>query len=489
MLGKLNVVLASTLARRGSVGGGLAIAALAALLLVPADAHALPLFARQTGQNCIACHAGGQFPMLTPYGRKFKLTGYTIGSRTPIPFAMMLQGGMTKVANTTNGSVNDPNGSGGNGALPSDNFSKDGLPYLAFASFFAGGKITDNLGLFGQWTFANYDHQGDDSHWHSHSTSDQFDLRYADRFISADHDLIIGASLNNNIGTTDVWNTFNSPFQTVPTPIALSSSLQPNVTYGPVTKPLITGGLVAGGVGAYAYWNNLIYVELASYQSANGVFSFMSQGIANDSTTKLKGGNPYWRVALNKEWGANSAMIGMHGLDARVYSDPTDTTSPIVHDTDVGIDGQYQYILDPHTIAAQFTYTHEKQSYDDALWNPANPGYLGAAANPSNTLDYIKLNGTYIYRAKYGASLSYVSVKGSADSILYPTQAFGSGSNRPDTRVWVPEVFWTPVQYLRLGVQYYAYTQFNGGNSGYDGSSSRSAKDNNTLFMYFWAAF
>jgi len=26
------------------------------------DAQALPLFARQTGQNCVSCHAGGQYP-------------------------------------------------------------------------------------------------------------------------------------------------------------------------------------------------------------------------------------------------------------------------------------------------------------------------------------------------------------------------------------------------------------------------------------------
>jgi len=29
-------------------------------------AYALPVFARQTGQSLVACHAGGQFPELTP---------------------------------------------------------------------------------------------------------------------------------------------------------------------------------------------------------------------------------------------------------------------------------------------------------------------------------------------------------------------------------------------------------------------------------------
>jgi cytochrome c553 len=48
-------------------------------LFYPLATSALPVFARQTGQNCVACHAGGQFPELTSYGRLFKLTGYMWG--------------------------------------------------------------------------------------------------------------------------------------------------------------------------------------------------------------------------------------------------------------------------------------------------------------------------------------------------------------------------------------------------------------------------
>src|SRR5665213_613334 len=47
-------------------------------------AQALPSYARQTGQQCAACHNG--FPELTPYGRLFKLNGYTFGGGTsPYP--------------------------------------------------------------------------------------------------------------------------------------------------------------------------------------------------------------------------------------------------------------------------------------------------------------------------------------------------------------------------------------------------------------------
>src|SRR6516165_4335009 len=40
-------------------------------------AQALPSFARQTGQPCGTCHT--DFPALTPFGRRFKLLGYTTG--------------------------------------------------------------------------------------------------------------------------------------------------------------------------------------------------------------------------------------------------------------------------------------------------------------------------------------------------------------------------------------------------------------------------
>src|ERR1700733_3011865 len=92
-------VLARRRARRTAVLAFLAIGIAAAL--VPVDSQAVPLFARQTGQNCVSCHAGGQFPELTPYGRKFKLTGYTMGNRADIPFAMMAVASSASVRHTT----------------------------------------------------------------------------------------------------------------------------------------------------------------------------------------------------------------------------------------------------------------------------------------------------------------------------------------------------------------------------------------------------
>ncbi|MBI5132420.1 MAG: cytochrome C [Rhodopseudomonas palustris] len=64
----LSVVL--TLAAAGS-------AVWAMLLMTAPTAEALPLFARQTGQPCGNCHT--DVLGLTPFGRRFKLGGYTLG--------------------------------------------------------------------------------------------------------------------------------------------------------------------------------------------------------------------------------------------------------------------------------------------------------------------------------------------------------------------------------------------------------------------------
>jgi hypothetical protein len=58
---------------------GLAVLVLAALLLATGSrtARAVPSFALQTGQPCSSCHIGAFGPQLTPFGRAFKIGGYT----------------------------------------------------------------------------------------------------------------------------------------------------------------------------------------------------------------------------------------------------------------------------------------------------------------------------------------------------------------------------------------------------------------------------
>jgi hypothetical protein len=476
----------------------LALLATAVVTWLALPASALPLFARQTGQNCVACHAGGQFPELTPYGRIFKMTGYTIGERT-IPLAAMAVISNSRVANT---SKSDD---------PSSDFSKNGQTIFATGSLFTGGKITDNIGGFAQITYDPYATLDASGTYHGHSNADNIDLRFADRFVSPRRDLIYGLSLNNNPSVSDPWNTAAAWMQYVPVPSPTSSQfIDGNAPY----PSFAAGGNIAG-LTAYAFWNRTIYAELGAYGSSRGALSFMHAGVAAADQTKLRGLNPYWRLAWNREWGAHSLMIGTAGMESRIYDDPLDTSDPsTVHRwRDTSIDAQYQYLLDPHAITAQLVYSHSNHRYPDALANQPVPfvdplGNPLANTNSRDTTNLLRAKFTYVYQAKYGGSLGFFNLTGSTNTanqtagtspdtltvtsdstVAAPsTRVTGNLSGNPATEGMTLEAFWTPVQYLRIGAQYTAYSKFNGASTNYDGFG-RNARDNNSLFIYLWAAY
>lgn len=481
---------------------------LCALALVPQWASALPVFARQTGQNCVACHAGGQFPELTPYGREFKMTGYTIGQRT-LPIAAMAELGYSKVANTGK----DPN--------PQQTFAKNGDPVFTGASLFLAGKVTDNIGAFTQITYDNYAGQAvgasgnNDGYWQGHTNADNIDIRYADHFIGPSHDVIFGVSLNNNPSVSDPWNTASAWMQYVPTPSPGSSQFADAATPYPGNS---AGGNVAG-LTAYMYLNRSIYGELGFYRTANQGLSFMSAGINDAGTTHLQGNNnPYWRLAYTHQWGANDIMVGASGMTAHVFDGSTDPSDSNAYNRikTIGIDSQYQYLLDPHTVTLQAVYQRQTTDYSANTMAAAGSPFLQADgitpvadANSSDTVNLFRLKGTYVYKAKYGASIAFFNQSSSTNSLNQTSgydsngqitfdDPLGTGiASQPTTgnlsgnlgmRGATFEAFWIPIQYVRVGAQYTAYTKYNGATSNYDGLG-RNPSDNNTLFVYVWAAY
>ncbi|WP_341316737.1 cytochrome C [Paraburkholderia sp. IMGN_8] len=447
------------LLRRGSV------AALAALcLLLTSTAHALPVFARQTGQSCVACHAGGQFPELTPYGRMFKLNGYTLGERT-IPIAVMGSADLSKTRSNLDSSGTPIN-------------PKNGLPIFDAASIFLAGKITDKIGGFTQFTYANYDHQDADGKWQGHWASDNTDFRFVDRIMGDSDDFILGLTLHNNPTVQDVWN--SAPAWSYP---YISSTISPVARIQ--NLPLIEGGLAQQvvGMGGYLYWNKTVYAELTAYSTADGIWSFLSHGNKPGDTahpqTYLRGYNPYARIALTRDWGPHSVMLGAFGLSVDVY--PNDPNAfpifgqGVTRFRDYGLDAQYEYLLEPHTITAQARYVRE---------NIHDPNNFVLGDSTAGNLNTLRLKASYVYQSKYGVSLSFFNTTGSPDSAAYS----GSANFSPNTQGWMPEIFWIPVQNIRVGVQYTHFTKFLGASNNYDGNG-RNARDNDTLFVYLWAAY
>ena len=462
-----------------------------ALILGPRSAQAIPAFNRQTGQNCVACHAGGQFPELTPYGRLFKLTGYTIGERA-IPISAMAVVSMAKVANTAKSDD------------PAADFQKNNRPILATASLLLGGKLTDNIGGFAQITYDPYATQDANGAFHGHSNADNIDLRYADRIISSQRDLIFGLSANNNPSVSDPWNTAAAWMQYVP----VASPTSHRFVDGNAPYPGFGSGGNIAGLTAYAFLNQRLYLEVGGYGTSHGLSAIMSAGLDRASTTQLRGINPYWRLAFNTEWGANSLMVGASGMVAHVYDDPLDTFDPAsTHRyADLHVDTQYQYQLDPHAVTAQLVFARSHHRYPAALVGLPAAFFdaTGAAtlpdSNATDTSHLVRAKLGYSYQARYGASLGVFSLTGTINTAAQTagydatgtlTQTAGAGSNlsgNPATRGWTVETFWMPIQNVRVGAQYTAYSRYNGAAINYEGLG-RDARDNNTVFLYTWLAY
>ncbi|MEO8739215.1 MAG: cytochrome C [Casimicrobiaceae bacterium] len=471
-------------ARRAAGGAAIAFWLLFGMI---SSADAVPSFARQTGQECVACHVS--FPELTPYGRYFKLTGYTIG-KAPItshglnfiPLAVMAQASAT---NTRNNHQTDP----ATGDTVSVN-QRNNSGVFCCASLFLASKANDYIGGFIQWTYNNLATTADGT-LGGHSGIDNTDIRVAGKYSGVDAaipDLIYGMTLNNNPTVQDAWNTtpaFGYPYTSSP----LAST--------PAAATQIDGGLAqqVAGVGGYVFWKKTVYGELSFYRTADGAFSVLRSGqdIHTDGGVAAvqNWNNPYWRLALNQEWGPNSVMIGTYGMVVNRYPSNFDTSTATDRYRDVAVDAQYQYITDPHTFTAQATYINEKQSYNASYAAVQATGAgIGAGPTPDNSTDTLKtfkVKGTYYFERKYGGTLAYFSTTGTADAGLYGSDADGN-ARTPSSNGYIMELDYLPIQNVRLMLQYTTYNKFDGAKTNYDGNG-RNARDNNTLFANVWVAF
>ena len=241
----------------------------AALLLLgiatALPALAVPSFARQTGMDCAACHIS--FPELTPFGRSFKLNGYTLGEQQLFPLAVMAQFSVTNMnKQSTAGNAymirqNDPTFDGG--------------------SVFLASKITDYAGAFIQWTYENLGGFRGDNSVNHHSHADNADIRIVGHADIMDKDLTFGLNLNNNPSVQDVWNTtpaWSYPFNS--SKMVLLGGPVTGAANRPSFATQIDGGLAqkVEGMGAYFFWDRHLYGELSFYGTADKIFRPLSAG-------------------------------------------------------------------------------------------------------------------------------------------------------------------------------------------------------------------
>jgi hypothetical protein len=428
-------------------------------------AFAVPSYARQTGLACEACHT--VFPQLTPFGRVFKASGYTLFNTLKVEDINKLKQSTLSISDLPPVSAMVM-ASGSFAAKANDaNSSSTSTDFPQQLSLFYAGRIADNVGAYIQLT---YDDQS------GTIGIDNTDIRFADVANLDGHNLIYGVSLNNNPTVQDLWNTTPAWSQ----PFISSPALQ-----SPATITQIEGsfaGAVAG-LSAYAFVDQSLYAEFGVYRTALQGASVANNGNVNNNI--IAGVAPYWRVAYEYDWGKNSWEFGTLGMFADLQNPTTPAgnainaslqSAPTDKFLDAGLDSQYEYIDDDDQFSVDARWIHENQRLDASH-------AFGFANNSSDELDSINLNTSYFWRRKYGGTLGFFNLSGSQDPLYY-----GNFKGNSNSSWGMAEVDYLPWLNVKLGLQYTAFLNFNGASSNYDGAG-RNASDNNLLFLYLWLAF
>ena len=439
-------------------------------LLLPGRAHAVEAYAAQTGQPCSACHVGAFGPFLTPFGRLFKLGGYTMtggaGIGSKIPLSAMFYTSYTDTQRGQSAPVAPHYGNNGNFAMDQINL-------------FLAGRLTDHIGGFVQGTFDGIASQ---LYW------DNTDVRLAYQGQVFGHSAIYGLSFNNSPGLSDPYNsTYPWGYPYVSSALNLS----------PIAGTLLDGALAGNAVGidGYALLNNHIYLDVGLYTTLtpgllNALGEYYGPGATNEPA-------PYVRLAYEWDWGNNNAHVGGTFFHASFNPASGDRTAFTGYGqdsyTDWMADAEWQFIGQNNTLTFDGHYNYETSDLGAST-------HLGNSAQPGNNLTDTRATVTYFYKNTYGLTASWDSIWGTRNYGLYApgTPDAGSADGKPDTNAlmleadWVPfgksGSLWAPWANLKFGLQYTLYTKFNGASVNYDGYG-RGAADNNTLFLYAWTIF
>ena len=440
-------------------------------------AAALPSFARQTGQTCSTCHTG--FPQLTPFGRRFKLMGYTTtgGEYTFPPYppiAFMLQSGFTH----TNADLG-PQGGG-------YNTPNNWLDLAQQFSIFWGGRITDHLGAFVQATRTN-DGAGVAFAW------DNSDIRYVNTANVAGHDVIWGLDFNNNPTVQDPWNTTSAwswPF--------ITSAFQPS-PYAATLFDGPFGGLLGAGnavsAGGYVFVDDSYYAELSLYKTPSyNLQTHLGVCCASDllgNNITFDGPAPYWRLAIEKNIGEHSIMVGTYGMLANVIPNNISGFGTDKY-WDEGFDSQYQWIHEKHAVTLRANYVIERQQFDNSFLSQ------GVTSNHIDYLRSLRLQGEYVYDNTYAFGAGYFNISGTPDAGIYQDTGPG-GVPSPNSAGWVFDVSYLPFSHggpsawpwlnTRIGASYTMFTKLDGLVKNVDNTPGLNANGNNTLFLYAFTMF
>ena len=422
------------------------------LLLGGQRARALPSFAMQTGQPCAACHVGAFGPQLKQYGRDFKLYGYVAsdGVDRGLPLAAQALASFTHT--DARQSYVLPH------YAPNDNFAVD------IISAFYAGRITPWLGAFAELNYISPIRD---------FSIGYLDVRHAQEGELLGTDLVYGFTANNAPSVTDLWN--STPVWGFPAGAPLAPS--------PLAATLVDGGLsqrVFGG-GSYVMVDGLVYLEADLYRGL-GYDVLNATGVTPVSgTDKTRGVLPYWRGALQQDFGRHYLELGTFGLTASVLPDGVDIPGHSNRFTDTAVDMTYQFVADPKAVTSDMVSAHAMAIHETASrGSSANlPNHL-----PARGLNTVRADISYSIGATVTPTIQYFYSGGPGDSRSLAQLASSPSSS--GVIFGISYVPWgkpdSPIKFgnLRLTVEYLDYFRVAG--------SSANASNDNALSASLWLA-
>jgi hypothetical protein len=430
------------------------------------SAHAVPSYSRQTGLACNSCHYTP--PELTPFGRKFKLEGYTFATKSEV--------------NDDKGSDKDKSKKDHNSTLnlleafplsvvfdtsfsatksPQPGTQNGNFEFPQAVSLFLAGAWGSHVGSFVQVT---YDAQADHFSW------DNTDIRYANNSGKLfGKQFTYGITMNNNPTVEDLWNS---------TPAWGFPFVSSNVAPTPSAGALINGGLAqdVAGVGGYGMWSDHLYFAGTMYRSEH-----IGGGQPNDGTCcgiNIRGVAPYWRVAYQTSTENNNFEVGTYGI--HVKSSPGAITGLEDSYTDWAADFQYDHTLPSlknDVLSFRGTYIRENSALVAGFAG-------GGAAQVSHHLNTVQGEAEYHFGNRVSATAGYFNVTGTADPSLFgPAPVAGSANGSPGSDGYLLNLGWWPQQNIGLTFQYTGYLKFNGAGTNYDGAGRNASANNSTYLM------
>ncbi len=433
------------------------LVALSLVVLATPSARAVPSYSRQTGMPCSSCHYAP--PELTPFGRQFKLEGYTFTTKAQVTddkkdhnaVLNLLEGFPLSIIFDTSLSATkspQPGTQNGNFQFPQD------------ASLFLAGAWTSHIGSFVQVT---YDSQADHFSW------DNTDIRYANKDGKLfGKPLTFGITLNNNPTVEDLWNStpaWGFPFT--------ASSSAP----GPTAAALINGtlGQDVAGLGGYTMWNDHLYLAGTIYRSEHIGGTQPNDGAGFGFN--VRGVSPYWRLAWQTSTKNNYLEVGTYGM--HVKTTPGAITGLEDSYTDWAADFQYDRTIPQFkndVLSVRGSYIRENSSLLATF-------AAGGAAQTGHRLNTVQANAEYHFGTRFSATAGMFDITGTADPLLFPQAAVsGNFNGSPQSNGYILNASWWPAQNVDLALQYTGYLRFNGGQTNYDGAG-RNASSNNTVYL------